>query len=72
MKRKLLLILTSLIIIGTATYFYINTVFLPVQFKQYVTSKAKKYLDREVSIDAIDFKLFKGLVFEHFNFPSSF
>jgi len=64
MKRKLLLILASLIIIGTATYFYINTVFLPVQFKQYVTSKAKKYLDREVSIDAIDFKLFKGLVFE--------
>jgi len=65
MKRKLILIGTSLIIIGAAAYFYVDTVFLPVQFKRFVISKVEKLLDRQVSIRVIDFKPFQGLIFKN-------
>lgn len=65
MKRKFILILISLIIVGAAAFFYIDTVFLPVQFKRYVTSRAEKLLNRKVSIGAIDFKIFQGFILEN-------
>jgi len=51
MKRKIILILTSIAIVVTAIYFYIDTVFLPIQLKQYIIKKAEKYLNRQVTID---------------------
>ena len=65
MKKKLILIIISLIIIGTAAYFYVDTVFLPVQFKRFIISKAEKLLDRRVLISVIDFKPFQGLILKN-------
>lgn len=65
MKRKIIFTIISLIIIGAAAYFYVDTVFLPVQFKRFLTSKVEKLIDRQVSIGAIDFKPFHGLILKN-------
>lgn len=65
MKRRLMLIFCACLILGTAAYFYIDTVFLPVQLKALITTKAKTLLGREVSIGTMDFRLLKGFVVEN-------
>jgi uncharacterized protein involved in outer membrane biogenesis len=65
MKRRFILILCACLILGSAAYFYIDTVFLPVQFKQLLTTKAKTWLGRDVSIGAVDFRLFQGFIIEN-------
>ena len=37
-----------------------------VQFKQYVIKKSEEYLNRKVSIETIDFILFKGFIVNNF------
>jgi uncharacterized protein involved in outer membrane biogenesis len=65
MRRKIILVLASLIIISTAAYLYIDSVFLPVQFRQYITLKTKEALQRDVSIGRVGFRLFQGFVVEN-------
>jgi hypothetical protein len=65
MKRRIIFISCGLLIIGIATFFYIDTVFLPGQFKQFIITKAEKSLRREVSIGNIDFRPIKGFLIEN-------
>jgi len=65
MKRRLIFIMISLIFISIVSFFYFDTVFLPIQFKRYVITKAEKYLHRPVTIDTIDIQFLKGFIFEN-------
>lgn len=65
MTRRLILIVLTLILLGVAAFFYIDTVFLPVQFKRFVTTRAERLLRRKVSIGAIDFRPVKGFIVEN-------
>ncbi|MCK5082246.1 MAG: DUF748 domain-containing protein, partial [Candidatus Omnitrophica bacterium] len=62
MKRKIVLILIGLLLVGIATFFYIDNVFLPIQFKRFITTKAEKFLQREVSVESIDFRPIQGFI----------
>jgi len=65
MKRRLIFILTGFIVLGIAAFFYIDTIFLPIQFKRFITTRAERLLQREVSIGAIDFRPIKGFIIEN-------
>ena len=64
MKRKLIFAIFSLVMLGIAGFYYIDTIFLPIQLRQYITIKAEKYLRRKVYIGNIDFKLMQGFVMD--------
>ena len=64
MNRKATFVLFSITLLGIAVFYYIDTIFLPIQFKQYLTVKAEKYLQRKVYIGNVDFKLLKGFVID--------
>ena len=62
MRHRTVLILIGLLLVGVAAYFYIENIFLPVQFKQFMTTNAEKLLQRRVSVDTIDFRPIRGFV----------
>lgn len=64
-RRKIAVVLLTLLILTAALVFYINNIFLPFQFKAFITTQAYKYLHREVSIREIHFELFKGFTLRH-------
>ena len=65
MKRKIVFILTGLLVVGIATFFYIDNVFLPIQFKRFITTKAEEFLQREVSVESIDFRPVQGFIIKN-------
>jgi len=65
MKRRIIFILAGLAMVSIGMFLYIDTVFLPIQFKRFVTTRAEKILRRDVSIGAIDFRFLKGFVVEN-------
>ena len=64
MKHKRIFIIIGIILLGISIFYYIDTVFLPIQFKRYVVTKAEKYLQRQVSINSINFKPIKGFIID--------
>ena len=65
MKRRVVLILIGLLVVGIATFFYIDNIFLPIQFKRFVTTKAEKLLQRRVSVKSIDFRPIQGFIIKN-------
>lgn len=64
-RRKIAVVLLTLLILAAALAFYINNIFLPFQFKEFIVTQAYKYLHRQVSIREIQFELFKGFTLRH-------
>ena len=59
-QRKIVVVLLTFLILGVVLAFYINNIFLPFQFKQFIVTQAYKYLQRQVVIREIHFQLIKG------------
>ncbi len=62
---KIIFIFFCLLIIIGLSIFYLNTIFLPLQAKDIVASKASALLKRDVSIEKISFRLSKGFVLQN-------
>jgi len=60
--RKTIYTLLTVFILSYFLYFYIQNIFLPVQFKRFVILKAQEYLHRNVTIDEIRFSPLSGFV----------
>ncbi len=54
-------ILTAFILIYFF-YFYIENIFLPLQFKRFIITKAQEFLQRRVSLEEIHFSLLRGFI----------
>lgn len=65
MKRRLLFIISALIMLAAIGYFYIDNIFLPVKLKQFIIEKTQEKLKRTVSIESVDFKPIKGFVLKN-------
>lgn len=62
MFKRLVFIFIFLILLGVVAYFYINNVFLPVKFKNFVENHAQQFLHKGVSIGEISFEPVKGII----------
>src|SRR3989338_2645624 len=62
MRKKILFIFLTLVMLMTILIIYVNNFFFPVQFKQIVIQKAEKFLNRTVRFDSIRFHPIKGIV----------
>ncbi|MCB9757022.1 MAG: AsmA family protein [Candidatus Omnitrophica bacterium] len=60
--KKIIFILFLTLIVLIAGLFYLNNIFLPFQAKDMLTAKAKSLLQRDVSIERVEFQLNKGFV----------
>ena len=60
--RKTVYALLTIFILSYFLYFYIQNIFLPVQFKRFVITRAQEYLHRNVTIDKIHFSPLSGFV----------
>lgn len=60
--RKTIYTLLTAFILSYFLYFYIQNIFLPVQFKRFVIARAREYLKRDVTIDEIHFSPWGGFV----------
>lgn len=60
--RKTIYTLLTIFILSYFLYFYIQNIFLPVQFKRFVTTRAQEYLQRNVTIDEIRFSPLRGFI----------
>lgn len=63
--KKILFFLFILALITAGGIFYLNTVFLPLQVKDFIVQKAKSFLNRDVSIEKLIFHPGKGFVLEN-------
>jgi len=62
MKRKFLIILVTILILGTGSFFYVNNILLPTQFKYIAINNLEQFLNRKVTIEKIGYDLLKGFV----------
>ena len=60
--KRILFVFVVLLSITGCGLFYLNTVFLPIQAKDIITTKAKVLLNRDVFIREMNFHLAKGFV----------
>lgn len=60
--RKTIYTLLTIFILTYFLYFYVQNIFLPVQFKRFVTAKAQGYLQRPVTIEEIHFSPWRGFI----------
>ena len=60
--RKTIYTLLTIFILSYFLSFYIQNIFLPVQFKRFIIVKAQEYLKRSVTIDEIHFSPLRGFV----------
>lgn len=60
MKKKMIFILITLIVLGGIAIFSINQFFLPGKIKQLVINKAQETLKRKVTFGSIHFNLIRG------------
>lgn len=62
MKRKIAITFLLLITLGVAAFFYIHTIFLPIQLRQIISRRAQAFLGRRLTIGKINYTLLKGAV----------
>ena len=60
--RKTIYTFLTIFILSYFLYFYVQNIFLPVQFKHFVIAKAQEYLHRHVTIDEIHFNPLRGFI----------
>lgn len=60
--RKTIYTILTIFILAYFLYFYVQNIFLPVQFKRFVTAQAREYLQRNVSVEEIHFSPLKGFI----------
>ena len=65
MKKKLLLILVILIVLISAGIIYLNNVILPIKIKALIINSLQEKTQRKVSIESLQFSIFKGLVLKN-------
>jgi hypothetical protein len=63
--RKTIYVIIAVILLAVSLYTYINNIFLPVQFKRFITAKAGEALHRTVTIREIHFRPVRGFVFQN-------
>jgi len=61
-KKQILIILLILILAAVAGITYLNKVFLPKKIKILIVENIEKAIQREVSLESLEFNIFKGLV----------
>lgn len=63
--RKTIYAIAAVILLAVSLYIYVNNIFLPVQFKRFITAKAGEALKRPVTIREIHFRPVRGFIFEN-------
>lgn len=61
-KRKIIIILVSVILLFSAGIVYLNNVILPTKIKSLIVKGLKDATNKEVSLRSLKFSIFKGLV----------
>ena len=62
MKKKNILILLGLVLLGVIAYLYFRNVFLPIKLKGLVGKQAQEFFHRPTSIGEIHFSLIEGFI----------
>ncbi len=60
--KKTFYILITILLLTASLYLYVENIFLPIQFKGFITAKAEDLLKRPVTIGEIHFNLLRGFV----------
>ena len=60
--KKTFYILIAILLLAASLYLYVENIFLPIQFKGFITAKAEDFLKRPVTIGEIHFNLLRGFV----------
>lgn len=60
--RRTIYTILTIFILAYFLYFYVQNIFLPVQFKRFVTAQAREYFRRNVSVEEIHFSPLKGFI----------
>jgi uncharacterized protein involved in outer membrane biogenesis len=63
--RKTIYVIAAVILLAVSLYIYVNNIFLPVQFKRFITAKAGEALNRTVAIREIHFRPVRGFIFKN-------
>ncbi|HLF18323.1 MAG TPA: AsmA family protein [Candidatus Omnitrophota bacterium] len=63
MRKRIIFILLSLLMLGTIAFFYVQNILIPIKVKQFIEEKAQDYLKRKIEIADIQFKPFQGFRF---------
>ncbi len=67
-KKRIIVILIIFLVLGIAVYagiVYLNKVFLPVKIKALAVKNIEKVTNKKVTLQSLQFSLFKGLAFEN-------
>ncbi len=64
-SRKTVYVIAAVILLAVSLYIYVNNIFLPVQFKRFITAKAEEALHRPVTIREIHFRPVQGFIFKN-------
>jgi hypothetical protein len=64
MKKKILIVILSLILVLAATFLYLNAVYLPAKLRTTIVSTLEKQLNARVSLGSLKYNLVKGIVID--------
>jgi len=67
MKKKIIITIFLLILLGVGATAYLNNVFLPQKIKSLIINNLQQATNRKVSLGALQFSIFKGLIFKDLN-----
>ena len=62
MKKRIVIIIAVFILLACLAAVYLNKVVLPVKLKSLIVSALKESTQKQVSLGALQFNIFKGLV----------
>ncbi len=62
MKRKILITLLLIAVIGSGAYYYVNKFVLPAELKRIIVEKIFETTGRHATMTSVDFFLFKGFI----------
>ncbi len=65
LKKKILIILVSVLLIFSVAIFYLNEVILPTKIKALIINTLTEQTKTKVSLEAVKFNIFKGLVLKN-------
>lgn len=66
MSKKIIFIIAAILLLPCSAFFlYLNYVFLPVKVKTVLTQRLHTYLDKDVTIEKINYNPFKGVTIEN-------
>ncbi|MDI6605789.1 MAG: AsmA family protein, partial [Candidatus Omnitrophota bacterium] len=63
--KKIFIVLLILILLVAGGLIYLNKVFLPTKIKSYLIDGLKEKTQKEVTLEALNFSIFKGLVIKN-------